>query len=72
MIIVIPFIGVMSSGYMWNTIRNPPFIAMGMTGGAEFINSQFQSQNGVETFIVAFLCILYLTRFNSFFGFDWG
>lgn len=48
---------IMTSGYMWNTIRTPPFIAQGRNGSPAFIADGFQNQFGVETIIVAALCI---------------
>lgn len=56
MIFVIVFSVINTGGYMWNTIRNPPFIAAGDGGRADFIAGGFQNQYGVETFIVASLC----------------
>nr|KAJ3421020.1 oligosaccharyl transferase subunit ost3/OST6 [Polyrhizophydium stewartii] len=43
---------VMCGGYMWNTIRNPPFVGQ-HNGQAHLISGGFQYQFGVETFIVA-------------------
>ncbi|KAJ3262237.1 oligosaccharyl transferase subunit ost3/OST6 [Boothiomyces macroporosus] len=47
---------IMCSGYMWNTIRNPPFLA-NQNGQVGYIASGFQNQFGAETVIVAILCI---------------
>ncbi len=48
----------MTGGYMWNTIRNPPFIAMGRDGKASFFAGGFQQQFGIETVFVASLYAL--------------
>ncbi|KAJ3325196.1 oligosaccharyl transferase subunit ost3/OST6 [Boothiomyces sp. JEL0866] len=45
---------VMCSGYMWNTIRTPPFLA-NQNGQIGYIAGGFQNQFGVETVIVALL-----------------
>jgi oligosaccharyltransferase complex subunit gamma len=39
---------------MWNTIRQPPFIAMGRNGEPLYFAGGFQQQFGIETVIVAF------------------
>ena len=44
---------VFNSGYMWNSIRGAPFIAMGAGGKPEYFAGGFQNQYGVETQIVA-------------------
>ncbi len=54
-ILVLLFSTINIGGYMWNTIRNPPFIA-NEDGRPAFFASGFQNQYGVETFIVAGLC----------------
>ena len=48
---------------MWNTIRNPPFIASNQNGQPSFIAGGFQNQYGVETFIVAAMCKIYSKYF---------
>ena len=58
-VFTILFSTINSGGYMWNTIRNPPFIAAGPNGEASFIAGGFQNQYAVETFIVAGLCKSY-------------
>ncbi|SJX64441.1 related to OST3-oligosaccharyltransferase gamma subunit [Sporisorium reilianum f. sp. reilianum] len=44
---------VFNSGYMWNSIRGAPYIAMGQGGKPEYFAGGFQNQYGVETQIVA-------------------
>ena len=61
MIFTILFATINTGGYMWNTIRNPPFIAAGQNGQASYIAGGFQNQHGVETFIVAGICKLLFT-----------
>ncbi|KAJ3346707.1 oligosaccharyl transferase subunit ost3/OST6 [Kappamyces sp. JEL0680] len=51
---VLIFSTVNTGGYMWNNIRNPPFIAND-NGRAAFIAGGFQNQFGIETFMVAAL-----------------
>jgi len=46
----------MTSGFMWNQIRNPPFIAADPTTRQPvFFAGGFQNQHGIETQIVALL-----------------
>lgn len=44
---------VFNSGYMWNSIRGAPYIAMKAGGKPEYFAGGFQNQYGVETQIVA-------------------
>ncbi|KAI7897851.1 uncharacterized protein BX663DRAFT_481186 [Cokeromyces recurvatus] len=44
---------VMTSGYMWNKIRSPPYLMPGRNGEINYIASGFSSQFGVEPQIVA-------------------
>lgn len=44
---------IFNSGYMWNSIRGAPYIAMGQGGRPEYFAGGFQNQYGVETQIVA-------------------
>jgi oligosaccharyltransferase complex subunit gamma len=48
----------MCSGYMWNTIRQPPFIAMGRDGKPMYFAAGFQQQYGVETVVVAIYSVI--------------
>lgn len=57
---------VMCSGYMWNTIRTPPYVMMGPAGKVEYIAGGFQNQYGAETQIVAAICAYQLHRHLSF------
>ncbi|KAI9337187.1 hypothetical protein BD770DRAFT_401312 [Pilaira anomala] len=43
----------MTSGYMWNRIRTPPFLMPGKNGEVNYIASGFSSQLGVESQIIA-------------------
>lgn len=52
-IISIIFILTFTSGFMWNRIRNPPFLSPGQNGQINYIASGFSSQLGVEVQIVA-------------------
>jgi hypothetical protein len=56
MVFTIAFATINTGGYMWNTIRNPPFMPVGRDGGLSLIAGGFQNQFGVETFIVAGIC----------------
>lgn len=53
MLLCIGAVIVFNSGYMWNTIRQAPYIAMGAGGRPEYFAGGFQNQYGVETQIVA-------------------
>ncbi|KAI8888481.1 hypothetical protein K501DRAFT_329833 [Backusella circina FSU 941] len=52
-LISILFILTMNSGYMWNRIRNPPYIMPGPNGQLNYIASGFSNQYGVEAQLVA-------------------
>ncbi|KAI9485387.1 MAG: hypothetical protein EXX96DRAFT_493725 [Benjaminiella poitrasii] len=52
-VISILIILVMTSGYMWNRIRTPPYFMPGRNGEINYIASGFSSQFGVEPQIVA-------------------
>jgi hypothetical protein len=54
-VVTLPFVTIMSSGYMWTTIRKPPFIAR-IRNEPQFFSPEFQMQNGVEPFIIAAIC----------------
>lgn len=56
MIISLATIVVMTSGYMFNSIRNTPFVGFGQGGTPEYFSGGFQSQYRAETQIVAALC----------------
>ncbi|CEH17921.1 Oligosaccharyltransferase, gamma subunit [Ceraceosorus bombacis] len=50
---------VMTSGYMWNSIRGAPYLMMGPKGKPEYFAAGFQNQYGAETTIVgAFYALL--------------
>lgn len=51
------FILMFTSGYMFNAIRNTPFTQSNGRGGFNYIVGGFQNQLGVETQIVATICI---------------
>jgi len=53
----IMFILMFTSGYMFNAIRHTPFTQPNGRGGFNYIAGGFQSQLGVETQIVATICI---------------
>eukprot|EP00842_Homolaphlyctis_polyrhiza_P000965 jgi/Hompol1/186/HPOL_000788-RA len=46
---------IMCSGYMWNTIRNPPFIGH-HNGRSQYLSGGFQYQFGIETQTIAIFC----------------
>ncbi|KAK4051333.1 oligosaccharyl transferase subunit ost3/OST6 [Microbotryomycetes sp. JL201] len=43
----------MTSGYMWNQIRRPPYIQAGPKGQVSYVTGGYSNQLGVETHIVA-------------------
>jgi oligosaccharyltransferase complex subunit gamma len=45
----------MTSGQMWNHIRNPPFLHKNQQGGVAYIHGSSQGQFIVETYIIAVL-----------------
>ena len=45
-----------TSGHMFNQIRKVPYVAGNGKGGVSYFASGFQSQYGLETQIIAFLC----------------
>ncbi|KAI8901275.1 hypothetical protein BC833DRAFT_522448 [Globomyces pollinis-pini] len=47
------FSTIMCSGFMWNTIRNPPFLAKAPDGSASFMASGFSNQLGAEPFVIS-------------------
>jgi len=51
-----------TSGHMFNAIRHTPYISSDGRGGFSYIAGGFQNQFGVETQIMACICII-LTRF---------
>ncbi|ORZ40692.1 hypothetical protein BCR44DRAFT_49779 [Catenaria anguillulae PL171] len=44
-----------TGGYMWNTIRSPPFMVTDRQGNAEYVANGLQQQHGIETQITALL-----------------
>ncbi|KAI8140108.1 hypothetical protein BJV82DRAFT_671880 [Fennellomyces sp. T-0311] len=44
---------IMTSGHMWNQIRNPPYVMAGAGGKVNFIAGGFQQQLGLESRVVA-------------------
>ena len=50
----------MISGHMWNQIRNPPYSMPGRDGSPGFIAAGFQNQFGLETQIVAVICMYWI------------
>lgn len=49
-------ITIMCSGYMWNNIRNAPYVGLKPGGKVEYFAGGFQNQLGVETQIVSVIC----------------
>lgn len=56
MTISLATIVIMTSGYMFNSIRNTPFVGFSQGGKPEYFSGGFQSQYRAETQIVAGLC----------------
>jgi oligosaccharyltransferase complex subunit gamma len=52
------FTALMCSGYMWNTIRNPPYMGTGERGEKQIFSGTQQHQFGVEPLIMTLLCML--------------
>lgn len=52
------FTTIMCSGYMWTTIRHPPYTGRGQKGEVQLFAGGSQYQFGVETSIVATLYLL--------------
>ncbi|KAI9493591.1 hypothetical protein BDB00DRAFT_822688 [Zychaea mexicana] len=44
---------IMTSGHMWNQIRNPPYVMPGAGGKMNFVAGGFQQQLGLESRVVA-------------------
>jgi oligosaccharyltransferase complex subunit gamma len=58
------FTTIMCSGYMWTTIRHPPYMGRGQHGEAQVWAGGSQYQFGVETTIVASLYLLISLTFG--------
>jgi len=54
----------MTSGHMWNQIRNPPFLVPGPNGGINWFAGGYSNQYGIETQIVG---TIYATLGFSFY-----
>lgn len=50
------FILTFTSGYMWNKIKNAPYIAVGQNGAVSWVASGYQNQLGIESQVVAGIC----------------
>jgi oligosaccharyltransferase complex subunit gamma len=48
-----------TSGHMYNTIRHTPYMQGDGRGGFNYIAGGFQNQFGVETHIIAGLCMMF-------------
>lgn len=44
------------SGYMWNKIKNAPYVAAGENGQVSWIAAGFQNQLGMESQVVGSIC----------------
>ncbi|KAK4701425.1 oligosaccharyltransferase complex subunit gamma, partial [Phenoliferia sp. Uapishka_3] len=44
---------IMTSGYMWNQIRHPPYVQQGQGGSVSYIAGGYSNQVGAETHIVS-------------------
>lgn len=52
----------MTSGYMWNQIRHPPYMVGGQNGKpVSFVASGYSNQYGVETHIISGVCESFLS-----------
>jgi oligosaccharyltransferase complex subunit gamma len=47
---------VFTSGYMWNKIKNAPYVNVGRDGKVNWIAGGFQNQLGLESQVVAGIC----------------
>lgn len=56
MVLCIGFVLLHTSGYMYNSIRNTPYVGSDGRGHISYIAGGFQSQFGMETQIIAALC----------------
>lgn len=54
--VVLATITIMCAGYMWNGIRNAPYVTTDQAGRTQYFAAGFQNQNGAETQIVAMVC----------------
>lgn len=56
----ISLIGILlfTSGHMFNQIRKVPYVVGDGRGGVSYFAGGFQSQYGLETQIIAFMCML--------------
>jgi oligosaccharyltransferase complex subunit gamma len=54
-LVALAFVFAMTSGQMWNHIRNPPFLHKNQQGGVAYIHGSSQGQFIVETYIIAVL-----------------
>ena len=48
----------MTSGYMWNQIRHPPYVQAGQGGQVTYIAGGYSNQLGAETHIISAICTL--------------
>lgn len=46
----------MTSGFMWNQIRHPPYVQMAQGGQVNYIAGGYSNQVGAETHILAVVC----------------
>ena len=67
--LVILFTAFMCSGYMWNTIRHPPFLGVGDRGETQVFSGSQQHQFGVEPLIMTVLCKFNLKLISRLFCF---
>lgn len=54
----------MTSGYMWNQIRTPPYVQPGGNGQVSYFAGGFSNQLGVETHIISAICTFYPIIFH--------
>ncbi|CAG0913885.1 unnamed protein product [Notodromas monacha] len=54
-VLALSFVFAMTSGQMWNHIRNPPFLHKTQQGGVAYIHGSSQGQFVVETYIIAII-----------------
>ena len=50
----------MTSGYMWNQIRHPPYVQQAGNGRVNYIASGYSNQLGAETHLISVVCTLNL------------
>jgi oligosaccharyltransferase complex subunit gamma len=61
-----------TSGHMFNHIRRVPYVVNNGKGGISYIAGGFQNQFGLETQIIAVVCMCYHLRVAAAAGVKWA